>query len=343
MLIPFDALVAKIAALFRANGCTDPVAAVLADNCAGAERDGCKSHGLFRIPGYVASLRCGWVDGAARPRIEVSAPGLIRVDGANGFAQPALAEVRARAAATARSQGIVLVAIRNAHHFSALAPDVEPFAEDGLLAIAMVNSNCEVAPFGGRKAVFGTDPMAFAAPRSGHPPLVFDQATSVVANGEVRLAARRGEDLAPGTGIDRAGNPTGDPKAILDGGALLPFAGHKGNALLIMIEILCAAIGGGRFSHEIDRTGFESGQTANTGQTLIVIDPTAGGGALPDFVGRVESLLSAAREAGQERFPGDRRLACRRDSYSRGIEVSQETMDSIEALSQTDPARSHAR
>ena len=241
-------LTALLARIFERHGCSAEVAAILAANCAAAQRDGADSHGVFRMPGYVSTLQSGWVDGRAVPEVQDVAPGFVRVDARNGFAQPALVAARPLLLEKVRRNGIALLAIRDSHHFAALWPDVEPFADAGLVALSVVNSMACVVPHGGKKALFGTNPIAFAAPRANGDPLVFDMATSAIAHGDVQIAAREGRLLPPQHGVDAGGQPTQDPQAILQGGALLPFGGHKGSALSMMVELLAAALTGGDFS-----------------------------------------------------------------------------------------------
>jgi delta1-piperideine-2-carboxylate reductase len=225
--IAYDELVALLRAIFLRHACSETVAAILAENMAGAERDGAHSHGIFRIKGNLASLDTGWVDGKAEPVLEDVAPGMLRADGRNGFSLPVLELAREALTAKARANGIAVLSVRKAHHFSAVWPDIEPFARQGFIALAMINSMASVVPHGGHRKVYGTNPFGFAAPRDGTDPLVFDQASSAMANGDVQIARREGRQLPPGTGVDGQGNPTTDPAAILDGGALLPFGGHN--------------------------------------------------------------------------------------------------------------------
>lgn len=321
-----------LARIFEHHGTSPEVAAVLAANCAGAQRDGAASHGIFRIPGYVASLASGWVDGRAVPQVEDAAPGFVAVDARNGFAQPALRAARELLVRKARRQGIALLAIRRSHHFAALWPDVEPFARDGLVALSVVNSMACVVPHGGRRALFGTNPIAFAAPRAGADPLVFDLATSAVAHGDVQIAARERRQLAEGQGVDRDGRPTCDPNAVLDGGALLPFGGHKGSALSMMVELLAAALTGGDFSFECDWSGHPGAQTPRTGQSLIVIDPAKGAGR--DFAERTETLVRQMQAAGQARQPSDRRYRERARAEREGITLSAAELARLRALAQ---------
>jgi delta1-piperideine-2-carboxylate reductase len=318
--LPFDELRALLASIFERHGASAQVAAILGENCASVQRDGAESHGVFRMPGYVATMASGWVDATAVPVVTDAAPGFISVDAMNGFAQPALAAARALLLEKARVNGIALLAIHNSHHFSALWPDVEPFARDGLVALAFVNSMACVVPHGGQHALFGTNPIAFAAPREGAEPLVFDLATSAMAHGDVQIAAREGQALPEGTGVDRDGSPTRSAAAVLDGGALQTFGGHKGSALSMMVEILAAALTGGNFSFEVDWSGHPGAQTPRTGQLLIAIDPARQAGNR--FADRLETLVHEMQAAGQARQPGARRYAQRAASERGGVPVA---------------------
>jgi delta1-piperideine-2-carboxylate reductase len=328
--VPFAQLRGLLASIFERHGASPAVAAILADNCASVQRDGAESHGTFRIPGYVATIASGWVDPKAVPAVTDAAPGFVSVDAMNGFAQPALAAARELVTAKARANGIALLAIHNSHHFSALWPDVEPFARDGLVALAFVNSMACVVPHGGHHALFGTNPIAFAAPRAGADPLVFDLATSAVAHGDVQIAAREGQLLPDGVGVDRVGRPTSAPAAILDGGALCTFGGHKGSALSMMVEILAAALTGGNFSFEFDWSGHPGAQTPRTGQLLIVIDPARQGGS--NFAARIETLVREMKAAGQERQPGERRYLQRAIAERDGVAIPAAELERLRKL-----------
>lgn len=318
--ISFSDLTELLRQIFLRHGTSAEVAAVLAENCASAERDGSHSHGIFRIKGYLSSLAAGWVDGQAVPEVEDVGTGFVRVDAAGGFAQPAMQAAKTLLIEKARTAGIAILAIRNSHHFAALWPDVEPFAQEGLVALSVVNSMTCVVPHDAQKPLFGTNPIAFAAPRADGQPIVFDMATSAIAHGDVQIAARAGRTLPPGMGVNSAGQPTEDPKAILDGGALLPFGGYKGSALSMMVELLSAALTGGNFSFEFDMSSKPGAQTPWTGQTIIVIDPDKGSGQV--FAQRSEELVRQMHGVGQQRMPGDRRYQQRKKSLSEGIVLS---------------------
>ncbi|MBV7572465.1 Ldh family oxidoreductase [Pseudomonas sp. PDM32] len=328
--LSLEALSALLEKIFLRHGTSAEVARVLAQNCAGAERDGAHSHGVFRIPGYVSTLQSGWVNGQAVPVVEDVASGFVRVDADNGFAQPALAAARELLVQKARSAGIAVLAIRNSHHFAALWPDVEPFAYEGLVALSVVNSMTCVVPHGADRPLFGTNPIAFAAPRGDGEPIVFDLATSAIAHGDVQIAARQGERLPQGMGVDSLGQPTTDPKAILEGGALLPFGGHKGSALSMMVELLAAALTGGNFSFEFDWNNHPGAKTPWTGQLLIVIDPDKAAGQ--SFAQRSQELVRQMHGVGLKRLPGDRRHHQRAKSLANGIELDARTLANLREL-----------
>lgn len=328
--MPLEDLQALLARILERHGMSAEVAAVLSRNVAEAQRDGADSHGIFRMPGYVSTLASGWVDGHAVPVVNDAAPGFISVDARNGYAQPAHLAARELLLQKVRDQGIALLAIHDSHHFAALWPDVEPYAEQGLVALTFVNSMTCVVPHGARQPLFGTNPIAFAAPRSGGEPLVFDLATSAMAHGDVQIAAREGRQLPPGHGVDRDGNPTCDPQAMLDGGALLPFGGHKGSALSMMVELLAGALTGGNFSFGFSWENHPGAQSPRTGQLLIVIDPARGAGA--NFAARAEELVSAMRGVGQTRMPGERRYRQRRESLELGVALSEAELAMLKAL-----------
>lgn len=328
--VRYDDLVDLLAGILRGVGASAGVARLIARNCAACERDGSKSHGVFRMRGYVSTIRSGWLDPAAVPVVEDAGAAFIRVDARNGFTQPALAAAFDLVADRATENGACVLAIRNSHHFSALWPDVEPFAERGLIALSLVNSMAVTVPVGAKRPVFGTNPIAFAAPVDGRPPFVFDMATSAWSHGDIQIARREGRALPPGVGVDRDGNPTTDPGAVLDGGALLPFGGHKGSALSMMIELLGAALTGGKFSTEVDWSGHPGAVVPHTGQFFLVLDPARAGG-LP-FTGRAAGFAATLRAAGLGLLPGERRHRNRARSEEHGIALADEEWDDLMAL-----------
>ncbi|MEC8199648.1 MAG: Ldh family oxidoreductase [Pseudomonadota bacterium] len=303
-----------------ANGMSEANAMVIADVVTQAEADGTHSHGLFRVPGYVTSMRSGRMNGKAVPEVTEKSPGLVAVDSKSGFSPPAIIAGKPLAIEKAKSQGIAALGLRNNGNLNALWWEAEHFGDAGLICLTMSTSQSFVAPWGGNKALFGTDPIAFACPRAGKPPMVFDYATSASARGEIQVAAREGHSIPKGWALDKDGNDTTDPAAALEG-VQLPFGGHKGNAIMIMVELLSAGLTGGNFcfdaQEQVDAFGGHDAGPSNAGQIFILIDPK---GFHETFSDRVEALFGKILAQEGTRIPGDRRYANRARSATDGIE-----------------------
>ena len=292
------------AALVKA-GCDAENAAAIAGVMAASDRDGCASHGLFRLAGYLASLESGKVDGRAHPTLKRLAPAVVQIDGHRGFAPLAVAAAREALAPIAREQGIAAAALLNVHHFSALWVDLEPLVESGLVAMCFTAYIPAVAPHGGREPFFGTNPMAFGWPRANGGTMIFDQASAAMARGEIMIAARDGHAVPPGVGVDADGNATTDPAAILKG-AQLPFGGHKGSAIALMVELLCAGLIGQPFSVEAGAEDNKDGGPARGGVFLLALDPSKFGDAR-GWEAHCEAFFERAVALEGVRLPGERR------------------------------------
>ena len=314
---------------FLASGCDEANAAALTRTVWRAERDGAKSHGLYRVPALIAAIASGKADGEAVPRIDSIDGVVIQMDGAAGYAPTAHAVGLPELAMLAKAQGMAALAIRNVFHFAALWPEVETLTDEGLAGIAMTASPPYVAAAGGKRPVFGTNPIAFGWPRAdGAPPVVFDMATSFSARGEVAIAARDGHDAPDGAGIDADGNPTNDPNEILKG-AQLPFGGYKGAALALMVDLLAGPLMGEATSLEIKARDDGKGPALG-GQLIIAMDPARFGGG--EAVAAGERLFADLTSEPGVRLPGDRRAAERPKTPVDGVVIPTSLYETIKAL-----------
>jgi (2R)-3-sulfolactate dehydrogenase (NADP+) len=309
----------KLAVAALVAGGTSPAnAALVADALVAAEADGISSHGLSRVAAYADQAKAGKVDGNAVPELKQTASGALLVDAKDGFAYPAIAAGLARGAAMAKDAGVVGVGIANSHHFGAAGLHVEAAAKLGLVAVLFGNSPAAIAPWGGSTPIFGTNPIAFACPRAGNAPLVVDLSLSKAARGKIMVAARKGEAIPEGWALDPDGNPTTDAKKAL-AGTMLPLGDAKGAALVLMVEVLSAALTASHFGFEASSFFDAKGPPPRVGQFLLLIDPARFAGAA--FAARVEKLLAAILVQPGTRLPGDRRLKLRRAAATAGIEV----------------------
>lgn len=305
-------------------------AGAVADTVSMAERDGCLSHGLFRLPGYVATLKSGKVNGKARPTVKNLAPAVVQVNGHNCFAPHAVKAGRAALIEAANTCGVAIMPMIGVHHFAALWPDLEEICESGLAAFACVSYKPSVIPAGGRKPLYGTNPIAFGWPRPGKSPMIFDMATAVMARGEVAISAREGHTLPEGVGVDADGNPTTDPNEILKG-ALLAFGGYKGSSISMMVELLAGAMIGESFSFEAAERDLADGGPPQGGEFLFAINPSLVRGD-DDWYAHAEGFFDKVYEQDGTRLPGDRRYQNRAKHDKDGVEVSQIVLDKIAAL-----------
>jgi len=292
----------------------------------GAELTGQRGHGLARLPAYAEQVLAGKIDGRAEPVVTEPRPGTLAIDAGHGFAYPALERAVAALPAMARAQGIAMAGIRRSHHAGVSGLVVEALARDGLAALMLVNTPSAIAPWGGRRALLGTNPIAFAAPVEGAEPVVIDLSVSQVARGKVMAAVQRGEAIPEGWALDSAGRPTTDPEAAL-AGTMVALGGAKGAALALMVEILAAGLTGARFAYEASSFLDADGAPPGTGQLLLGIDPAAFGSEAP---ARIAALAAAIESEGDARLPGRRRQSLR--AGAEGIAIDAELRARIEAL-----------
>ena len=309
------------------NGCDAANAEAVAARMVQAEGDMCHSHGLFRLPWYVAGVKSGRANGKAKPVAEQLAPAVVRVNGDGGFA-PLGQEVGHHALVECtRKNGIAALAFTNMFHIAAMWPEVERLADDGLCAMAFTASYPYVAPAGGIKPLFGTNPMGFAWPRKDAPPLVFDQASSSMARGEIQIAARDGHDVPETAGIGPDGEPTTDPNVVLQG-AQLGFGGYKGASLAMMVELLAGPLIGEFLSFEAKKDDDGKGGPPKGGELIIALDPAKFGDA-DGFLDHGEKLITAILDQPGTRLPGARRFVERQKTKTSGIEIPQSLYDEI--------------
>lgn len=316
-----------------ARGFSDAQARAIAETVTAAERDECKSHGLFRIPFYVNALKNPDVDATAEPTFTDPAPGVVHADAHFGFAPLTLQMGAEPLAEKARHNGIAALCINNAYHIAALWPEVERLAERGLVAFAFTAALPYVAPAGGTRPLYGTNPMAFAWPRRDHPPLVFDQASSMTARGEIQLHLRDGKSIPEGWAIGPDGQPTTDPKTALEG-AQLTYGGHKGAAIAMMVELLAGALVGDVFSFEAGERDTGTGAPCG-GEFLMAIDPARCVQNGADPLDHAEKLFERILAQEGTRLPSDRRFAARKRTPVSGIDIPESLHKTILDLTAT--------
>ncbi|MDO1580550.1 Ldh family oxidoreductase [Rhizobium oryzicola] len=318
-----------VTGVFEKNGVRPAAAASVARALVASEAAGQSGHGLRRVPAYVKQARAGKVNGQAEPSATRPKPGFLAIDVRFGFAYPALDLAVAELPAMTRAQGIACAAIHNSHHAGVMALTVERLAEQGLAAMMFANAPASMAPWGGRKPLYGTNPIAFAVPMAGGDPIVIDLALSKVARGKVMEAHQKGAPIPDDWALDADGNPTTDADAALKG-TMAPAGGAKGAALALMVEVLAAGLTGAHFSHEASSLFDDKGPPPALGQFIITIDPQAAAGEAATQ--RIAALASLMTEEDGVRLPGRKGRSARRLADQQGIEIEDSVMKAIADL-----------
>lgn len=317
-------------ALERA-GANPAMAQAAARHLVRAEEHGLPSHGMSRVPFYCGFLRNGRADGASRPTMLAERAAVCLIDNRDGLpyesAEWAIEEVQVRA----RRNGIAFAGVTNSAHVGVLGIHLLPVAEARMVGVAFTNSPAAIPAWGGKKALFGTDPVAFAFPRRDGDPLVVDLALTTVVRGKIMLAMQRGEKIPEGWALDRNGKPTTDAKEAIAHGSLFPIGGAKGAMLALAFELVCAALTGSAIGAEADSFFSEQGNRPRIGHAFLAIDPGALAGHARYFE-RVETVVSAMLADEGVRLPGARRFASEKKMRAEGIEVADELLAKIEQL-----------
>lgn len=327
MMTPDEVTALITGALIRSRTSPENAASV-ARALLAAELAGQGGHGLRRVASYTAQSQAGKVDGFATATATQTRPGALAIDGGHGFAYPAIDLALDWLPDAARTQGIAIAGIRRSHHCGVAGVVVEALANKGVAAMMVANAPAAMAPWGGNRPLFGTDPIAFAAPLPDDEPVVIDISLSKVARGKIMAAAQKGEAIPDGWALDPDGNPTTDAKAAL-AGTMVPLGDAKGTALALMVELLCAGLTGANYAYQASSFFDDKGDPPGTGQAIIAIDPnTFGPGGMERFAAMAEMV------AGTEgaRIPGRRRQQMKAKLSAEGIPVEAALAEEIRRI-----------
>ena len=316
------------AALARA-GASAAMAKATAQSLVAAEMAGLGGHGLSRVQLYAQHVKEGRADGKAEPRVAREKGAACLIDAQGGLAYLAMELATNEALRRAREFGVAFCGVAHSHHCGAMDYHLAPLAEAGLIGIGFTNSPAAINAWGGKKPLFGTNPIAAVFPRKGHPPLMIDLSLTEVARGKIMVAAKEGKPIPLGWALDANGKPTTDAKAALTG-SMAAIGGVKGVLLALMVELLCCALTGAQFGFEND-SFFEPGRPASLGHALLAIDPGALAGSAA-YEERIETLLAAMLEDDGVRLPGERRHKLVAEARVNGIAVPDALIKQLREL-----------
>ncbi len=298
-----------------------------------AERDGIRAVGLNYLPIYCGHLRHNKLDGSATPAHKQLMPSAIQSNAANGFAHTAFVEAEDSFFKLTRKQGVAALTIVNSYSAGVVGWFVERMASQGLIGIGFANSPSAVSPAPGASPFFGTNPMAFAIPRSNQAPVVADMATSQVALVTIKAAAAAGEPIPLGWGYNAKGELTEDASEVVNGGSLAPVGGYKGTLLGMLVDVLAGALAGPNCSFTAPMFKNNEGTYPAVGQFFLGIAPAGfADGDETQFDQRLEHMLTALADEPGVRLPGDRRQQCRTRAETVGVEVPMALYEKLVGL-----------
>jgi len=295
-----------------------------------AEAQGLASHGISRVPMYLAHVTHGRVNPNAVPVIQQQSASAALINADNGFAFPACNQAIKLAIQKASETGIAVGAVTNSHHFGVAGNHLRAIADAGLVGWAMGNSPAAMPAWGGKRAIFGTNPIAAVFPRTNADPILVDLSLSEVARGKIMVAAKNGTPIPQGWALDAKGNPTTDAKAAL-AGMMLPMGGVKGAMLAMVVEIMVTALTGAHFGAEADSFFIDAGNQPRLGQLFLVINPDALAGRLA-YESRLSALIDVVLQDPDVRLPGTRRFALAEEAMREGLELPDALVEQIRKL-----------
>ncbi|WAH38381.1 Ldh family oxidoreductase [Alicyclobacillus dauci] len=322
-------------ACFEKAGVPHTDAAWAAYSLVKADLLGRSTHGLSRLKAYVTAIEAGKINPTANVEVSQTGPSSIMVDGDGGLGPVVAKHAMDAAISAARTSGVAAAAVHHGNHAGAMSIYTTLAADAGMIGLGFSNAQPAIPPWGGRRAFFGTNPIAMAAGMDLDQMSV-DMATSVAARGNIILAAKTGQPIPDHWAIDENGVPTTDAKAAL-AGAVLPMAGPKGYALATMVEVLAGVLTGAAVADEVGSIYDANPEPANTGLFFLVIDPSYFVGT-EQFLSRLAKMerdiraVPVAEGYNEIRLPGERSRMNLERGLQEGIALSRETVQEIESL-----------
>lgn len=282
----------------KAAGASDEIALSLARAVVAAEWSGSRAVGFAHLDDYLDGFRKGRISRDATPVLSFPAPAAVRVDARRGIAQLGFDQAFDELVRRAETCGVAVFAQFNSFTVGELGYYTRRLAEAGLVAFAACNATAQMTTSESGKAVFGTNPLSFAAPTATGKPFVIDQASSATAFVNVRQAAAKGERIPEGWAVDASGQPTTEASEAVEG-LLLPFGGARGAHIAMIVEILGAGMTGGNWS--MDAPHYANGEESpSVGLFVVAFNP---GVTAPGFADRLSAQIARLAENGV-RIPG---------------------------------------
>lgn len=319
-----------IHAALTGSGLAPDRAGYFTDAILDTELSGLEGHGFYWLDYYCQHLRSGKVDGRAVPQVHQISPSSFRVDARHGFAHPAIEAGFVRLIPAAKAQGIAAMGVYRSYNAATLGFHTGTLARAGLFAIGATNAVPTVAPVGGTVPLIGTNPISYAVPApAGEIAFLVDQSATAVAWTAVKRAADAGRPIPLGWALDADGQPTTDAAEGL-AGSMAPSGGVKGFSIGLLVEVLCAALAGGRLGPDQGSFTDNDGKPIDNGQFFIAIDPQAFSGG--SFDATIQRLVASILDQDGARLPNARRDDNKRRLAQEGLSIDDDLLARLRAM-----------
>jgi LDH2 family malate/lactate/ureidoglycolate dehydrogenase len=315
-------------------------AEVVADSLLKANLEGVDSHGISRLPIYFRRFQDGRINVNPSVCMNEKSPSVLVVDGDNGLGHVVSSKAIHKGIRMAKESGVTAIAIKNSNHFGTASYFCQLACKENLACIGFTNSPPGIAPWGGREAFFGTNPIAFGFPTGDDQPVIIDLSTSIVARGKIILAEKQGQSIPSDWAMDGNGEPTTDPQAAL-GGSVLPLGGAKGSALALAVEILTGLLTGAAFGPHVKSIYEENEKDqANVGHFFILMDiekfmnPQVFYASIQGLLGEMKAVPKSPGTS-EIRYPGERRKREHDRRLVDGIDLSRNVAEELQSIGST--------
>ncbi len=317
-------------------GADEQDAGVVANNLVGANKRGIDSHGVLRLQAYMTAATEGQIDMKAKPVVVSETPGTAVVDAQHGWGAPSGAFAMNLAIQKAANTGIAAVGVKNSNHFGYAAYYGMMAVERNMIGLAFTNSKKNQAPWGAKQSYFGTNPICVCIPAAKERPIVYDGATTVVAQGKIMLARKKHAEIPPTWALDKTGKPTTDPNTALEAGLLMPMGTYKGADLALVVDVLSGVLPGGVFGPVVAMPAL-LGNRNRIGHFFMALDLKAFGD-VEEFKANIDKMVQDIKKLpiadGFERayLPGEPEFELEEERMKQGIPVVDDVLTELKNL-----------
>ena len=309
-----------------------------ADICANAiinaELVGASSHGVSRVKMYCDRIKKKLINPQPKIKFKKISNSIFHVDANNGMGFVSADKAIKKAIDCAKKTGFGFVGIKNSSHYGLSGYYAEQAIKKNLIALCFTNAPPAIAPYGAKKALFGTNPVCFGAPSGSNVPFIFDASVSKINRGKIRYAAKINKKIPLGFALDKKGQPTTDPNKALQG-VQLPISGFVGSGLAWIVDILSGVITGSNHAGKVKDPFDDFSGPQNVGHLFIVFKPNL---FVSDYKKRIKENIKLVKKLPKIKgtsdilYPGQNKFQRYKKNMKKNIQIPKAILDDLKNL-----------